>query len=564
MLLWGNLAIKLSTPNEFFRTHRGKIVLMAFIGIQILIITSIFSIQLFIIFDSEVNFYRVLASIAIEAIASGIIFAALYQLLSPILLTTDILNWYLQNGKIDRLPADSNSEIENLIADTDRTLERLNKAIQHLTNYDKLTGLPNRSLFKELVQQAIDRIEAEQFAIVVLDLDNLKDINSILGREIGNLLLINVAQRLTTYLEPNDILARLGSSDFVVLRSNISNHDSLIDLSRHLLGSFCESFLIGDRQISCAAKIGITIYPLDGATAEQLLQNADTAIYQSKQQNLNTYQFYRPAMTGKLRRTLAIKENLRYALIKNELYIHYQPRIEIATGKLVGVEALLRWNSPELGCVSPAEFIPIAEATNMIMTIGEWVLRNACLQSKRWQELGIASLKVSVNLSPCQFKQVDLIETIDRILKDTDLDPSYLELEITESLLVDDFETAIALLSQLKQRGISIALDDFGTGYSSLRYLQRLPIDTLKIDRSFVSNIASHPDDAAISKAIVALAQSLELNITAEGVETAEQLNYLQRQGCHEVQGYYFSKPLAPEMLEIFFANYSLKATSCG
>ena len=564
MLLWGNLAIKLSTPNEFFRTHRGKIVLMAFIGIQILIITSIFSIQLFIIFDSEVNFYRVLASIAIEAIASGIILAALYQLLSPILLTTDILNWYLQNGKIDRLPADSNSEIGNLIADTDKTLERLNKAIQHLTNYDKLTGLPNRSLFKELVQQAIDRIEAEQFAIVVLDLDNLKDINSILGREIGNLLLINVAQRLTTYLEPNDILARLGSSDFVVLRSNISNHDSLIDLSRHLLGSFCESFLIGDRQISCAAKIGITIYPLDGATAEQLLQNADTAIYQSKQQNLNTYQFYRPAMTGKLRRTLAIKENLRYALIKNELYIHYQPRIEIATGKLVGVEALLRWNSPELGCVSPAEFIPIAEATNMIMTIGEWVLRNACLQSKRWQELGIASLKVSVNLSPCQFKQVDLIETIDRILKDTDLDSSYLELEITESLLVEDFETAIALLSQLKQRGISIALDDFGTGYSSLRYLQRLPIDTLKIDRSFVSNIASHPDDAAISKAIVALAQSLELNITAEGVETAEQLNYLQRQGCHEVQGYYFSKPLAPEMLEIFLANYSLKATSCG
>jgi len=538
--------------------------LVAFIGIQIPSITSVLSTKLFFSLNSEVSSSQILGSIAINAIASGITLAALYRLLSPVLLTSDILNRYLQNGKIGHLPIDFNREVGSLIADTDEALKQLDGVIQHLSNYDTLTGLPNRSLFKEYVQQAIDKVDTGQFAIVVLDLDSLKDINSALGREIGNLLLINVAQRLTAHLESEDILARLGSSDFVVLRTKISNHDSLIDLSRRLLGSFCQSFNLGDRQLSCTAKIGITIYPLDGITAEQLLQNADTAIYQAKQQSFNTYQFYRPAMTGKLKRTLAIKENLHYALINDELSIHYQPRIEIATGRLVGVEALLRWNSPELGCVSPTEFIPIAEATNTIMLIGEWVLRNACLQSKRWQELGIASLKVSVNISPCQFKQVNLIETIDRILKDTNLDCSYLELEITESLLVDDFEKAIALLGQLKQRGISIALDDFGTGYSSLRYLQRLPIDTLKIDRSFVSNIASNPDDAAISRAIVVLAQSLELNITAEGVETAEQLNYLQRQGCHEVQGYYFSKPLVPEMLEIFLANYSLKATSCG
>ena len=275
-----------------------------------------------------------------------------------------------------------------------------------------------------------------------------------------------------------------------------------------------------------------------------------------RKMNLNTYQFYSPAINAQLKRILAIKENLRYALERQELSIYYQPRIEVATGRLVAVEALLRWQNPELGFVSPAEFIPIAEETNLIIPIGKWILHNACLQNKQWQQEGIARLRMSVNLSTCQFKQANLIETVDRTLQDTGLDVAYLELEITESLLVKDIDKAIALLTELKTRGISIALDDFGTGYSSLSYLQKLPINTLKIDRSFVTNIASTPDDAAISKAIVALAQSLKLNITAEGVETREQFNYLQSQGCHEVQGYYFSKPLPAEMIKDFFINY--------
>ncbi|MEL6500029.1 MAG: EAL domain-containing protein [Cyanobacteria bacterium J06623_1] len=556
MVTMEGLTIRTPEFSQFLRTYRGKIMLVAFIGIQIPLITLILS---FSIVNPGVNTiipYQVWGFVCANAIATALTLSALYNFLSPILITSDILNQYFTQSETDNLPTDFSDQISTLIADTDEALERLTGVIQHLTSYDTLTGLPNRELFKRNVQQAIAAMgEEQQFALIVLDLVNLKDINSTLGREVGNILLTKVTQRLASRLDAADTLARFGGNDFVVLRTNTSDHDSLISLSQDLLDSFAQPFLINSSPVSCTAKIGITIYPLDGNTVEQLLQNADTAIYLAEQQSLNAYQFYTPAMSGKLKRILAIKENLRSALERNELYILYQPRIEIATGCLVGVEALLRWYSPELGLVSPNEFIPIAEATNAIISIGEWVLQTACWQNKQWQHMGIPPLKVSVNLSACQFKQNNLLETIDRILNDTDLEPTYLELEITESMLVEDLETAIALLGQLKQRGISIALDDFGTGYSSLRYLQKLPIDTLKIDRSFVTNIALNPEDPAIARAIIALGQSLELNITAEGVETQEQLTHLQNQGCHEVQGYYFSQPLPPEMLQSFLAK---------
>ncbi|MEO1672524.1 MAG: diguanylate cyclase, partial [Cyanobacteria bacterium J06631_2] len=456
------LTIKVPEFSQFLRTYRGKIMLVAFVGIQIPLITLILAISIASPDPNAVISYRFWGFICANAIATALTLYALYNFLSPILVTSDILNRYLSQEKIDNLPTDFSNQVSTLIADTDEALERLTGVIEHLTNYDTLTGLPNRELFKHNVQEAIAVIDEEQqFALIVLDLDSLKDINSTLGREFGNILLTNVAKRLATYLNPDDTLARFGGNDFVVLRTNISDHDSLISLSRNLLNSFAQPFLINGSLVSCTAKIGITIYPLDGTTVEQLLQNADTAIYLAKQQNLNAYQFYSPDMSGKLKRTLAIKENLRSALDRNELYILYQPRIEIATGCLVGVEALLRWYSPELGLVSPVEFIPIAEATNLIVPIGEWVLQTACLQNKQWQRSGIPPLKISVNLSTCQFKQANLIEMIDRILSDTDLEQNYLELEITESLLVEDLETAIILLGQLKQRGISIALDDF-------------------------------------------------------------------------------------------------------
>ena len=542
----------------FPKTYRGKIMLVAFIGTHVPLIALI----IYVVLTSASSFKESISIllIAFFATLTGTI-VTLYginHLLSPIVLTSNALREYFKLQKRTELPTNFRDEVGTLMADTNRTLQQLDKIIQHLTNYDRLTGLPNRTLFQTYLQQAIwETAENQQFALIVLDLNSLKDINSALGRTVGDLLLRKVAHRISNYIEPKDVLARFGGDEFAILRTNITDYDSPIVLSNQLLNSLSEPFSLYGKQVHCSAKIGITIYPFDGTSIAQLLQNADTAIHQAKEQNFNTYQFYSPVINDKLKRILAIKENLCYALARQELSIYYQPRIEIATGRLVAVEALLRWQNSELGWVSPAEFIPIAEETNLIIPIGEWILYNACKQNKQWQQEGLPPLRVSVNLSPGQFKQTQLVETIDRVLQDTDLDATHLELEITESLLMKDIAKAIAILKQLKQRGISIALDDFGTGYSSLSYLQKLPLNTLKIDRSFVTNIASNPDDAAISRAIVALAKSLHLNITAEGVENKAQLNYLQEQGCHEVQGYYFSKPLPSDRLKEFMLTHN-------
>ncbi len=531
--------------------------LVAAIGTNIPLLSLLF----YATFSSSLSIEIILKTLLISLLATlgstTVTLYALHYLLSPIVLTSKALRKYLQQKKLSNLPTTFQDEAGILMADTTATLKRLDAIILHLTNYDSLTGLPNRELFQTHIQQVISEAkDNQQFALIVLDLDNLKEINSTLGRKVGDLLLRKVAQRITEHLQTGDILARFGGDEFAILSTQIANSDSSITLSNELLDSLSKPFALFGKKVHCAAKIGITIYPFDGTSIEQLLQNADTAIHQAKQQKLNTYQFYSPEINAKLKRILAIKDNLRYALIRDELSIYYQPRIELATGRLVAVEALLRWQNPDLGFVSPAEFIPIAEETNLIVPIGEWVLYNACLQNKLWQDAGLSPIRVSVNLSPCQFKYNNPVEIIDRILHKTQLDTTYLELEITESLLVDDIERAIAILWQLKNRGISIALDDFGTGYSSLSYLQKLPINTLKIDRAFVTNIATNPDDAAISRAIVALAQSLKLNITAEGVENQPQLNYLKNLGCHEVQGYYFGKPRSAANLSNFlFSN---------
>ena len=542
----------------FPKTYPGKIMLVAFVGTHIPLIV--------LIFDAATSNYSareatsiLLITLVATLVATATTLYAIHQLLYPVILASKALRQYLRLKQLSNLPTHFQDEVGTLMADTNLTLQRLDATIKHLTDYDSLTGLPNRQLFQTHIQQAISESGNQQFALIVLDIDSLKDINSTLGRIVGDSLLRKVAQRITGYIESGDILARFGGDEFAILRTNIADAtNSPAILANKILRSLSQPFSLYGKTIHCAAKIGITIYPFDGTSVSQLLQNADTAIHQAKQQNLNTYQFYSPAINAQLKRILAIKENLRYALQNRELSICYQPRMEIATNRLVAVEALLRWHNPELGWVSPTEFIPIAEETNLIIPIGEWILRHACWQNKQWQQEGIVdSLRMSVNLSTCQFNQIDLIETIDRALQHTGLDAAYLELEITESLLVKDIEQAIALLWQLKGKGISIALDDFGTGYSSLSYLQKLPITTLKIDRSFVSNIADNPDDAAISRAIVALAHSLELNITAEGVETKEQLDYLQTQGCHEVQGYYFSPPLSSDRLKEFLVSYS-------
>lgn len=545
----------------FPKSYPGKILLVAFVGTHIPLIVLVIDAAYSSASSSQAIVHTLLVTLLATLVSTAMTLFLLHHLLAPVVFTSKVLRKYLEFQQRVILPSNLQDEVGTLMAGINQTLQQLDETIAHLTSYDDLTGLPNRELFKTYIQQAISNIGDRQFALIVLDIDGLKDINNTLGRSTGDLLLRKVAQRIITNTVSGDVIARLGGDEFAILRINFTNtSDSPAILSNRLLESVLKPFTLNRRTIHCAAKIGITIYPFDGDSVNQLLQNADIAIHQAKQQNLNTYQFYSPAINAQLKRILAIKENLRYALSRKELSIYYQPRIEIATGNLVAVEALLRWHSPELGFVSPREFIPIAEETNLIASIGEWVLYNACLQNKQWQEEGIASIRMSVNLSPSQFKQTNVIEIVDRTLKNINLDVAYLELEITESLLVEDIEKAIAVLRELQQKGISIALDDFGTGYSSLSYLQKLPINTLKIDRSFVTNIASNPSDAAISKAIVSLAQSLELNITAEGVENKEQLAYLQNQGCDEVQGYYFSKPLPSDRLKDFLANYRLNS----
>jgi len=530
---------------SFLKTYSSKIMLVAFVGTHIPLIVLVIDATFSTASTPRAIASTLLIALLATLVSTAITLYAIHHLLAPIVIISKILRRYIQCKQLITLPNNFRDEVGTLMTDTNHALQQLDEIIQHLTDYDSLTGLPNRELFETHIQQTILRSPNEQFALIVLDIDGLKDINSTLGRTIGDLLLRKIAQRIINHTTSGDILARFGGDEFAILRVNLINtSDSPIVLSNRLLESLSEPFLLQKQTVHCAAKIGITIYPFDGTNVCQLLQNADTAIHQAKQQSLNTYQFYSPAINAQLKRILAIKENLRYALARNELSICYQPRIKIATGRIVALEALLRWQNPQLGFVSPTEFIPVAEETNLIISIGEWILYNACLQNKQWQQQGIAPIRMSVNLSPTQFKQANLIEIIDRTLQDTGLNVDYLELEITESLLVDDIAQAIAILQQLKQRGISIALDDFGTGYSSLSYLQKLPINTLKIDRSFVTNIAEDPGDAAISKAIVSLARSLQLNITAEGVENIEQLNYLRNQGCDEVQGYYFSRPL--------------------
>jgi len=531
------------------KSYKGKILLVAFIG------THVPLLSLLVYFVSSTSFslamtvkVLLIALVATLGGTAATIFA-LHELLAPVTLTSSMLQQYLSRKMLPDLPTQFSDEVGTLMADTFQTLHQLDSVIQHMANYDNLTGLPNRLLFRDRLQQTLSQAQQnhQQLAVLLLDLDSFKDINSMLGHQAGDILLRGVAQRLSTCAQGSD-LCRLGSDEFAIIQP-ISISESVITLSEALLNTLVQPFSLNDQAVHTSACIGITIYPLDGTGVDQLLQNAGTAVHQAKLQGRNTCQFYAADLNAKLQERLALEQELRHALAQGELFLNYQPRIDLESRRTVAVEALLRWQSPSRGLVPPTQFIPIAEATGMIIPIGEWVLRQACAQNRAWQEVGLPPVRVSVNLSARQFEQNNLVAVIDQVLAETSLDAAYLELEVTESLIIEDVQRAIAILQQLHDRGISLSLDDFGTGYSSINYLHRFPIDTLKIDRSFVADIGSNPDDAAITNAIIALAHSLHLGITAEGVETKEQLHYLESQGCHEVQGYYFSRPVLADAL---------------
>lgn len=423
--------------------------------------------------------------------------------------------------------------------------ERLN----YLANFDLLTSLPNRILFRDRLGLAISRAPWRKRAVgvLLLDLDRFKVVNEMLGHGMGDLLLKEVSKRLAAAVREGDTVARLGDDTFGLILDDLAQPADSFRVSQKVLDTLSKPIELKGQEVFVSASIGIAIFPNDGEEIDPLMKHADTAMYRAKEQGGNNYQLCSPAMNQHATKRLALENNLRHALERQEFLLHYQPKVDLATGQIVGAEALVRWKSPEVGMVSPAEFIPLAEETGLIVPIGEWILRTACAQNKAWQQRGLSPVRMGVNLSVRQLQRQNLIGTIAHALNETGLDPNYLELELTESIIMKSNESTMAELRELHLGGIEISIDDFGTGYSSLSYLKRLPIDTLKIDKSFVQDVATDPDDAAIVAAIITMAHTLKLKVVAEAVETVEQLEFLRSLKCDRMQGYLFSKPLPAE-----------------
>lgn len=421
-----------------------------------------------------------------------------------------------------------------------------NERLEKLVYQDTLTGLPNRIKFKDKVNISLNQAREykDKLAILFIDLDGFKRINDTLGHDVGDQLLKEFSERLLGCIGKEDVVFRFGGDEFTILLPTISDEQYVKSVADSVIKSMEKPCILNGQEFHITSSIGISIFPNDGETSEVLLKNSDIAMYRAKEQGKNNYQFYTSDINSISFENLVLESKLHKALDKNELQLYYQPQIDLNNGQMIGMEALLRWINPELGMISPGKFIPIAEETGLIIPIGEWVLRSACKQNKKWQELGFKPIRVAVNISAHQFQQHDFVEKVKVILNETELDPIWLEIEITESIAIKNVDFTIKTLNKLKQMGIKVSMDDFGTGFSSLGYLKNFKIDTLKIDYSFVRDIGIDSDNESIIKAIIMLAKNLKLNVIAEGVETEQQLLFLKEENCNESQGYLFSKPL--------------------
>jgi diguanylate cyclase (GGDEF)-like protein/PAS domain S-box-containing protein len=442
-------------------------------------------------------------------------------------------------------------EIACFIVDLSQNKQTQDK-LNHLAYHDALTDLPNQVLFKDRLKQAIalSRRNDQMQAVMLLNLDRFKTINDSLGYVSGDRLLQSVAQRLTSCVRESDTVARFGSDEFAILLTQIPRAQDAANAARAIKQSLDQAFIFEDQELFVSSSIGISLYPHDGRDTGGLLKTAGVALERAKAQGGNNYQFYTAGGTTRALKQLILESNLRPGLEREEFFIQYQPQVAIHDFHLVGMEALIRWQHPSLGLLYPSEFITLAEESGVIISLGDWVLRVACAQNKAWQDAGLTPMRLSVNFSARQFQQPTFITDVAQILKDTNLDPRWLELELTESSIMKDPEEAIEKLHELKLMGIKVAIDDFGTGYSSLNYLKRFPIDTLKIDKSFVSDVCKDPHDTAIVRAIIDLGHALDVTVIAEGVETKEQLQYLSALECDVVQGFLFSKALSVKAFE--------------
>lgn len=518
----------------------------------------------FILLSISMLFYSAnqgLIKIAISNLPGGIM---VRRLSIPLIVIPPILGWVILLGK--RLNLYENEVgiallcvfniliLVALIWWNGRTLREFDYQALH----DIMTGLPNRIHFNKLLSVALvnARYRRETLAVMFLDLDRFKKINDTLGYAVGDRMLKAVAERLTDCLPNNVAIARWGGDEFTLLLPQIHNNQCVTELAQRIIDALKPPFLIDSHYLHITSSIGIAIYPYDGEDAETLIKNADVSLYNVKVKGRNNYQFYTPSINEQSSELLFLENRLYHAWERGEFQVHYQPKVNINTGKITGMEALVRWYSPELGLVSPGKFISIAEENGLILPIGEWVLRTACQQNKQWIQAGFSPIRIAVNLSARQLQQPNLVEIVTRVLAETGLSPWFLELEITETIAMQNVELTRKILTQLNKMGVQIAIDDFGTGYSSLNYLKNFPIHTIKIDRSFVQDLTVDPSDVAISSAIIALGRGLNMNVVAEGVETKEQLECLRKLECEEMQGYFFSKPLSSQDATALLSNY--------
>jgi diguanylate cyclase (GGDEF)-like protein len=445
--------------------------------------------------------------------------------------------------------------------------KRAEEKIKHLAYHDALTGLPNRNLLENRLATALTQAhrKSHMLALLYLDLDRFKRVNDGVGRAFGDQVLQRVAERLTSIVRQAGTIARVGGDEFAVLLPEISRAEDAAQVAERILEGLRPPLVLGGSQVHPTTSMGIAFYPNDAEEPDTLLRNADIAMYNAKEQGRDNYQLYSLGMRALNPNPLTLESDLRCALERDQFVVYYQPQVCVADSQIVGVEALVRWQHPDRGLMLPTEFIPVAEESGLIVPLGEWVLRTACAQASAWHEAGLSPIRVAVNLSARQFQQRDLVEVVGRVLKDTGLDPRFLQLEITESVAMHDIDFTSRVLVNLKDMGIQIAIDDFGTGHSSLNYLRRLPIDDVKIDQSFVRDVITDPNDAAIVGSIVAMTHELNLKLVAEGVETEEQLDFLKDRRCDVVQGFLFSKPMPADAVEQIIARGTdLQAMASG
>ena len=453
------------------------------------------------------------------------------------------------SGLLQRLADNVSFALESFDRADEKT--KADERIEYLASHDSLTQLPNREMFNEMLRHAIEAAgrHQRQFALLFIDLDRFKVINDSLGHDAGDMLLVQIADRLRVCLRSSDVVARFGGDEFVVLVEEINERGDVERVAADVLAALARPMQLRGHECHTTASIGIAMYPSDGSDAQELTKNADMAMYLAKEDGKNGFRFFSRAIKTQSIERLTLESALRRALEREQFLLHYQPKIDMVSGQITGVEALLRWTHPDLGLVPPGQFIPLAEETGMIVPIGRWVLKEACAQNMAWQRRGLRPVTMAVNLSPRQFADEHLLQDVDEALLASGMSPVLLQLEVTESMVMRNVSRAIRVLDAIQNRGIRLAIDDFGTGYSSMSLMKQFPIDTIKIDRSFVRDLSHDSEDQAIAQAIISMGKALGMTVIAEGVETVEQQEFLRSHACDEMQGFLFSKPLPPREL---------------